>query len=88
MRGGGAFDQRGRTGAAVPVVLWAAYLYLSFWAIADLNCAPHPCTNNAPHWLQGLADLVPLAKPQVGVDRLKDRFGRATQSIQGVAEAH
>ncbi|MBV8837157.1 MAG: cell division protein, partial [Alphaproteobacteria bacterium] len=28
-------------------------------------CAPQPCTNNAPRWLQGLADLVPLANGSI-----------------------
>jgi hypothetical protein len=32
-------------------------------------------------------DLVPLAKPQLGVDRLEGRFGRPTQPIPGVVEA-
>jgi hypothetical protein len=31
-------------------------------------------------------DLVPLAKPQAGVDRLNGRFDRTTQSIPGVAD--
>jgi hypothetical protein len=31
-------------------------------------------------------DLVPLAKPQAGVDRLNGRFDRPTQSIPGVAD--
>src|SRR5204862_248052 len=49
-------------GAAVPIVLWVVYLYLSFWGIADLECAPKPCTNNAPAWLQVIADEAPLAR--------------------------
>jgi hypothetical protein len=32
------------------------------------------------------AELVKLAKPQSGVDALKDRFGRPTQDIPGVVE--
>ena len=32
-------------------------------------------------------DLVPLARPQRGVNALKDRFGRPTQPIPGVREA-
>ncbi|TCZ50784.1 OBAP family protein [Roseicella aquatilis] len=32
-------------------------------------------------------DLVPLARPQAGVDALKGRFGRPTQPIPGVVEA-
>jgi hypothetical protein len=48
-------------GAAVPVVLWVVYLYLSFWAIADPSCNAHPnCTNNAPVWLTTLAGHVPF----------------------------
>ncbi|MFO1036877.1 MAG: OBAP family protein [Geminicoccaceae bacterium] len=32
-------------------------------------------------------DLVPLAKPQVGVDALKDRYAGPTQAIPGVVDA-
>lgn len=32
-------------------------------------------------------DLVPLARPQMGVDRLNGQFGRPTQPIPGVVEA-
>jgi hypothetical protein len=32
-------------------------------------------------------DLVPLARPQAGVDALKGRFGRPTETIPGVVEA-
>lgn len=48
-------------GAAVPIVLWVAYLYLSFWGIADPDCTPKPCTSNAPAWLQAVTDVAPLA---------------------------
>jgi hypothetical protein len=40
-------------GAAVPLVLWLVYLYLSFWGIAD-NSSHH-----TPDWLQSLAQAVP-----------------------------
>ncbi|MGE5219865.1 MAG: patatin-like phospholipase family protein [Chloroflexota bacterium] len=41
-------------GAAVPLALWIAYLYLSFWGIQ--NCGnSHPCTLEAPAWLMVLA---------------------------------
>jgi hypothetical protein len=32
------------------------------------------------------ADLVPLAKPQMGVDVLKGKFGRPTKDIPGVVD--
>jgi hypothetical protein len=43
-------------GAAVPLVLWMAYLYLSFWAIRDPDCVNLPpqfqsCPYQAPEWL-------------------------------------
>jgi hypothetical protein len=44
-------------GAAVPLALWVAYLYLSFWGIQD--CAGTACTDLAP-WLTGLAGKVPF----------------------------
>src|SRR5579871_349173 len=40
-------------GAAVPLVLWLAYLYLSFWGIADAN------PQHTPDWLQSLAHAAP-----------------------------
>jgi hypothetical protein len=36
---------------------------------------------------EGRQDLVPLAKPQAGVDRLNGRFDRPTQPIPGVVDA-
>jgi hypothetical protein len=46
-------------GAAVPLALWVAYLYFSFWGIAE--CSPGtPCTYQAPEWLRALADEVPF----------------------------
>ena len=44
-------------GAAVPVSLWVAYLYLSFWGIR--NCADgSKCAGHTPSWLAILADPV------------------------------
>jgi Patatin-like phospholipase len=40
-------------GAAVPLVLWLAYLYLSFWGMADA-ASPH-----APAWLKTVAEWMP-----------------------------
>lgn len=33
-------------------------------------------------------DLTSLARPQMGVDALKDKFSRPTQSVPGVADQH
>lgn len=52
-------------GAAVPVVLWIAYLNLSFWGIQD--CALPTSCNYAPKWVVALATWVPLAKGQIHV---------------------
>jgi hypothetical protein len=40
-------------GAAVPVALWVAYLYLAFWGLQD--------PDNAPQWLKAVAAAAPLA---------------------------
>jgi len=40
-------------GAAVPLALWVAYLYLSYWGIQ--NCNPSSCNPQAPNWLVTLA---------------------------------
>lgn len=46
-------------GAAVPIALWVAYLYLSFWGIHD--CAmPTSCTYHAPAWLVAFAAGAPF----------------------------
>jgi hypothetical protein len=46
-------------GAAVPLTLWVAYLYLSFWGIPD--CTATPCAYNAaPKWLTALAGWMPF----------------------------
>ncbi len=34
------------------------------------------------------SDLVPLARPQSGVDALAGRFGRPTSEVPGVVDAH
>lgn len=44
-------------GAAVPIVLWLVYLYLSFWGIADPQCRIVNCVNDAPAWLQSAANV-------------------------------
>jgi hypothetical protein len=44
-------------GAAVPLGLWVAYLYLSFWGIQ--NCTGTACVDHVP-WLTALARKVPL----------------------------
>ena len=45
-------------GAAVPLALWVAYLYLSFWGIQDWTGTT--CADPAP-WLTALAGNVPFA---------------------------
>src|SRR5262245_35735528 len=45
-------------GAAVPLALWVAYLYLSSWGIQ--NCMARPCTYCTPKWLATLAGSVPF----------------------------
>jgi len=45
-------------GAAVPLALWVAYLYLSSWGIQ--NCTDQPCKYYTPKWLATLADSVPF----------------------------
>lgn len=45
-------------GAAVPIVLWLVYLYLSFWGIADPQCRVVNCVNDAPAWLQTAASVL------------------------------
>lgn len=44
-------------GAAVPIALWVAYLYLSFWGIQDCTTQ---CAYHAPGWLASLAGRVPF----------------------------
>jgi hypothetical protein len=44
-------------GAAVPLLLWVAYLKLSIWGLPDCGEA---CTQHAPGWLTGLASAMPL----------------------------
>jgi Patatin-like phospholipase len=43
-------------GAAVPLVLWVAYLYLAFWGIKDCTA---PSCSYAPAWLTKLAGYTP-----------------------------
>jgi hypothetical protein len=45
-------------GAAVLVVLWVIYLYLSFWGIQDCTAS---CQYYAPEWLKTLAGWTPFA---------------------------
>ena len=44
-------------GAAVPLVLWVVYLYLSFWGIKDCS-TPSLCSSYAPAWLTKLANYL------------------------------
>jgi hypothetical protein len=44
-------------GAAVPLVLWVGYLYLSLWGIQ--NCEKS-CISYAPDWLKSVAAAVPF----------------------------
>jgi hypothetical protein len=44
-------------GAAVPFLLWVAYLYLSFWGIEDCTAS---CTDYAPGWLATIAAALPV----------------------------
>jgi hypothetical protein len=59
-------------GAGVPLALWVAYLYLSFWGIADW--AGTTCTDPAP-WLTTLAGEMPFGR---GAFAGKVPFGRGT----------
>lgn len=43
-------------GAAVPIALWAVYLYLSFWGIQD--CSSSPCSAQTPRWLTAVISIV------------------------------
>jgi len=45
-------------GAAVPLALWAAYLYLSSWGIQDWTA--QSCRYYTPKWLATLVDAVPF----------------------------
>src|SRR5262249_6711768 len=49
--------------AAVPIALWVAYLYLSFWGIQDCGggSAGATCHDNTPDWLVSITRAVPLA---------------------------
>jgi len=48
-------------GAAVPLVLWIAYLNLSLWGIQDCAGSTSTCSRYAPAWLAALAAHVPFA---------------------------
>jgi hypothetical protein len=47
-------------GAAVPLVLWVAYLNLSSWGIKDCVASGGPCNGEAPAWLTKLAGGLPV----------------------------
>jgi hypothetical protein len=47
-------------GAAVPLVLWAAYLNLSFWGIKNYVASGVPYNSEAPAWLTKLAGGLPV----------------------------
>jgi hypothetical protein len=49
-------------GAAVPLLLWAAYLKLSLWGLPDCGTS---CAQHAPGWLTGLAHSTPFADGSV-----------------------
>ena len=46
-------------GAAVPIALWVAYLYLSFWGIKDCPTSAS-CIDHTPEWLTFLARCRPF----------------------------
>src|SRR5215470_10033197 len=50
-------------GAAVPIVLWVIYLYLSFWGIQE--CPGGSCRDHAPTWLTTLAGWMPLGSGSI-----------------------
>ncbi len=47
-------------GAAVPLVLWVAYLYLSFWGIKECPASGTTCVLHAPGWLTDVANAMPF----------------------------
>jgi hypothetical protein len=52
-------------GAAVPLALWAAYLYLSFLGIRKCGVLDPPCVSHAPGWLTTVAESVPFCNGSI-----------------------
>ena len=48
-------------GAAVPLALWVAYLYFSFWGIENCNS----CAQHTPAWLEKLAHSLPFGSGSI-----------------------
>jgi Patatin-like phospholipase len=47
-------------GAAVPLMLWAAYLYLTVWGVQACDAKGATCVSLAPIWLAKLAGALPF----------------------------
>jgi hypothetical protein len=51
-------------GAGVPLALWVAYLYLSFWEIQDCGTGAS-CTDHAPEWLTAITGRLPFGSGSI-----------------------